>query len=177
MNERNEQIKKVLSDEAFVKTLLEAENEEAVQKMLADKGVDMSLTEIEIMSELIEGLQDGKISAEQLEQLSKNGELSEEDLETAAGGSDIWGNLSDAIKALKELTVNISNEEYASALKSIDNAYLQSVKDSAGYIAQVGSSAASSGTSVGMIVGGVVAGAAAVAGLSYGIYNAVRRRW
>ena len=86
MNERNEQIKAVLSDEAFVQTLLDAENEEAVQKMLADKGVEMSLTEIELMGEMICAMADGTITEEQLEKLTKGGELSEDDLEAAAGG-------------------------------------------------------------------------------------------
>ncbi|MBR3631008.1 MAG: hypothetical protein IKN55_11145 [Oscillospiraceae bacterium] len=87
MNKRNEQIKAVMSDEAFVKSCIEAENEEAVQKLFADKGVEMSLTEIELMKELIGAAADGTLTGEQLEKLANGGELSEDELLEVAGGA------------------------------------------------------------------------------------------
>ncbi|MBR3629572.1 MAG: hypothetical protein IKN55_03775 [Oscillospiraceae bacterium] len=86
MNERTEQIKAVMADEAFVNACVEAENEEAVQKLFADKGIEMSLGEIEILKETIGALADGKITEEQLDKFANGGELSEEELENAAGG-------------------------------------------------------------------------------------------
>ena len=86
MKEKLEQIKTVFSDDAFVQTCLEAENEEAVQKLLADKGVEMSLTEIEMMKEMIAQIAEGGISQEFIENLPANGELTEEDLAEVAGG-------------------------------------------------------------------------------------------
>ena len=85
----NEKIREVMADEAFVKSCIEAENEEAVQKLFADKGIEMSLTEIEMMKEMIGAVADGRITEEQLEKLSNGGELSEEELEEAAGGWSI----------------------------------------------------------------------------------------
>ncbi|MBR3630959.1 MAG: hypothetical protein IKN55_10900 [Oscillospiraceae bacterium] len=82
----NEKLREVLADEGFVKSYIEAENEAAVQQLFADKGVEMSLTEIELMKEMIGAVADGKITEEQLEKLSQAGELSEEELTEAAGG-------------------------------------------------------------------------------------------
>ena len=58
-----------------------------MQKLLAGKGVEMSLGEIEIMDELLTELQEGKITVEELEKLTACGELSEDELSTVAGGS------------------------------------------------------------------------------------------
>ncbi|MBR3631013.1 MAG: hypothetical protein IKN55_11170 [Oscillospiraceae bacterium] len=86
MNERTEQIKAAMSDEAFVKSCIEAENEEAVQKLFAGRGIEMSLTEIELMAELITAMADGTMTGEQLETLANGGELDENALASAAGG-------------------------------------------------------------------------------------------
>ncbi|MBR3630962.1 MAG: hypothetical protein IKN55_10915 [Oscillospiraceae bacterium] len=86
MNERIEQIKAAMADEAFVNACIDAENEAAVQKLFAGKGIEMSLTEIEILKEMVCAVADGRVTEEQLEQLSKAGELSEDELEQAAGG-------------------------------------------------------------------------------------------
>ena len=87
MNENAAKLKELLADEAFFMSLIEAENEEAVQKKLADKGVEMSLTEIELMKEMIGAVADGKLTEGDLEKLSSMGELSEDELEQAAGGN------------------------------------------------------------------------------------------
>ena len=86
MNDRIEKIKAAMSDEAFVKACIEAENEEAVQKLFAEKGVEISLTEIEQMKEMLNDVLDGKITEEQLNKMANGGELSEDELEQAAGG-------------------------------------------------------------------------------------------
>ena len=93
MHEKTEQIRAVMADEAFVKSCIEAENEEAVQKLFADKGIEMSLTEIELMKEMVGAVAEGKVSGEQLEKLANGGELSEDELEQAAGGGlkDFFG--------------------------------------------------------------------------------------
>ena len=87
MNEKNEQIKAVMADEAFVQACVEAENEEAVQKLFAGKGIEMSLTEIRLMKKMVSDVAEGSITEEQLEQLSNAGELSEDELAEAAGGN------------------------------------------------------------------------------------------
>ena len=86
MNEKTEQIQALMADEAFVKSCIEAENEEAVQKLFADKGVEMSLTEIELMKEMVCAVAEGKVTEADLEKLSSCGELTEDELEEAAGG-------------------------------------------------------------------------------------------
>ena len=82
----NEKLKAVMADEAFVKSCIEAENEAAVQQLFADQGIEMSLTEIELMKEMIGAVADGRITGEQLEKLSQAEELSEEELAEVAGG-------------------------------------------------------------------------------------------
>ncbi|MBR3631015.1 MAG: hypothetical protein IKN55_11180 [Oscillospiraceae bacterium] len=96
MNEKTEKLKALLSDNAFAEKLLGAESAEDVQKMLADNGVEVSLTEVELMGELLEGLNDGRVSREQLEAIVKEGELRDEDLENVAGGS-IFSKIADVL--------------------------------------------------------------------------------
>ena len=71
MNE--EKIKEVSSDEEFVKSLMELETPEEVQKALAEKDIDLSVDDIKKIAKLI--------------QKKADGELSDEDLESVAGGS------------------------------------------------------------------------------------------
>jgi predicted ribosomally synthesized peptide with nif11-like leader len=68
----NEQIQKIFSDEAFVAALLEMETPEDVQKAIADKGLELSLEDINTIKNSLS---------------SEEGELSEDDLENVAGGS------------------------------------------------------------------------------------------
>lgn len=70
MNEQK--IKEVFSDQAFVESMLEMETAEDVQKALAEKGLDLSLAEIQSIKNSLENTE---------------GELSEESLENVAGGS------------------------------------------------------------------------------------------
>ncbi|MBR3630156.1 MAG: hypothetical protein IKN55_06760 [Oscillospiraceae bacterium] len=91
MNEKIEQIKAAMADETFVNSCIEAENEEAVQKLFAGKGIEMSLEEIELMKEMLCAVADGQITEEQLEKLANCGELSEDELAEAAGGINLGG--------------------------------------------------------------------------------------
>ena len=81
----NENLTKVFSDEAFLKELLAAESAEAAQKMLEDKGVNMSVDEINQLGEYAGKVISGEITAEDI-QNQESDELSEDDLENVAGG-------------------------------------------------------------------------------------------
>ena len=76
MNE--ERIREVFSDELFVKQLFEQEEPEAVQALLAEKEIDLSVEEIVKFQELLEKHMNGKLNLD---------ELSDEDLEDVAGGA------------------------------------------------------------------------------------------
>ncbi|MBR3631009.1 MAG: hypothetical protein IKN55_11150 [Oscillospiraceae bacterium] len=143
MNERTEQIKAAMSDEAFVNACIEAENEEAVQKLFADKGIEMSLTEIELMGEMIGALADGTLTGEQLDKLANGGELSEEELEAAAGG-------------VLTPTGPVPKPLHSGDVLPAD-------------VYRV--SGAASSSSVGRIIGGIAVGIAAVATIGYGVYK------
>ena len=85
-----EKVREVLSDEGFVKELLAMENEAEVQKALGDKGISISLEEIEMVGELIRKAASGEITVEQIE-AAGSGELSEDELEQVAGGAILSG--------------------------------------------------------------------------------------
>ena len=70
-------MKELLADETFSRQLIAAESEEEVQKMLADKGVSLSLDEIKAIGDLLD-----KHAG------NDDGTLSEDDLEQVAGGAD-----------------------------------------------------------------------------------------
>lgn len=71
-------IKEVFSDETFVKQLLEQEEPEQVQALLAEKKIEVSIKEIEIIRNLIIKHCNGELNME---------ELSEADLEAVSGGA------------------------------------------------------------------------------------------
>lgn len=88
-------VKKVLSDEAFVKTLSEMDTNEQMQSALAEKGIDLTDKDMEIMRTLFEKVKQGELDAEKLAGLQKkaeDGELSDAELELVAGGVD-WFSL------------------------------------------------------------------------------------
>ena len=64
-------IKEIFSDQTFVESLMEMENAEDVQAAIADKGIELTLNDIEALRT-------------QLSNTSE--ELSEDDLENVAGG-------------------------------------------------------------------------------------------
>ena len=78
-----EKLKEVFADEAFVKGLFELETAAEVQASLKERGVELSEEEILSIRDLLIKMENGEISAEQLE----NGELPEELLEHVAGGA------------------------------------------------------------------------------------------
>ena len=84
-----EKMKAVFADEAFMKQLFELETVVEVQAVLKEKGVELTEEEILSVREALVKMDNAGISAEQLEQWSKqadSGELPEEMLEYVAGG-------------------------------------------------------------------------------------------
>ena len=69
MNEQK--IKEVFADEAFVESLLNMENAEDVCAALAEKDIEVSIADVVAIRDML---------------VSKDGELSEEDLENVSGG-------------------------------------------------------------------------------------------
>lgn len=67
-----EKLTEIFSNKEFVKSFFEPKNEEEVQKVLKEKGIDLSLQEIQKIREIL--IQ------------KKNGELSDEELEAVSGG-------------------------------------------------------------------------------------------
>ena len=85
-----EKMKEVLSDEAFFKSLFELETAAEVQAALREKGIELTEEEILGVRDLMIKVEEGGISAEQLEKWAaqiESGELSEELLEQVSGGS------------------------------------------------------------------------------------------
>ena len=84
-----EKMKAVFADEAFIKQLFELETAAQVQAALKEKGVELTEEEILSVREALVKMDNAEISAEQLEQWSKQadrGEIPEEMLEYVAGG-------------------------------------------------------------------------------------------
>ena len=161
MDHNTERIKQIFSDKEFVVSLLEAENVEAVQKMLADRGVAMTFGEIELMGEMLEALSGGDVTPEQIDKLANGGELSEDELEGAAGGNVITDFFTRSTEKFSYFVdgIEVTMEGFNAAQSSGMATSLQRVP-------------------VRVVSGGaVMAGIAAVAGIGYGIYDAVRRRW
>lgn len=159
MDERTAKIQELFSDKAFVEELCNAEDEVAVQKMLADKGVEMSLTEIDLMSDILGKMEDGEVTKERLERLANPGELSEEELAEVAGG----GFFADKVIEYYDNLGNILSKNLATAQRAAGREIHERVL-SVSY-------------NTGNIVGTCIAGAVAVAGIGIGVYDAIRRRW
>lgn len=85
-----ERLKEVFLDEAFVKSLFELETVAEVQAALQEKGIELTEEAILGIRDLLIKVEEGGISAEQLEKWAaqiESGELSEELLEQVSGGS------------------------------------------------------------------------------------------
>ena len=80
-----EQLKQVLSDTAFVKALVDAPGAETVQQMLAEKGISLTLAQVEDLGDIVQRTLQDALTEEELT-LMKSGELSEDELAEAAGG-------------------------------------------------------------------------------------------
>lgn len=84
-----ERLKEVFLDEAFVKSLFELETVAEVQAALREKGIELTEEEILGVRDLLIKVEEGGISAEQLESWAaqaEDGELPEEMLEFVSGG-------------------------------------------------------------------------------------------
>lgn len=87
----NEKMKELLADKAFVEKLMSLETETEVQSLLSENGVELTVEQISMIKKGV------------MSQLSNSDELSEDDLETVAGGVDIGGiiqGITDAICSL-----------------------------------------------------------------------------
>lgn len=65
-----EKLKKVMSDEAYVKELLALETPEEVQASLEEKDVEMSLDEIKQATNLLSRYSDGELSEDELAEIA-----------------------------------------------------------------------------------------------------------
>lgn len=95
-----EKLTEIFSNKEFVKSFFEPKNEEEVQKVLKEKGIDLSLQEIQKMREML--IQ------------KKNGELSDEELEAVSGGGLLeWLKdvqvISDMIETISDIGEVIGN--------------------------------------------------------------------
>ena len=100
-----QKLNEVLADEAFVKELLLMQKPEQVQEALEDRGVELSLDEIEKMGAFIRKVQTGEISKEQVQKMA-DGELSEDEMEQVSGGSyALAGGLGGALGVITAVTV------------------------------------------------------------------------
>ena len=99
-----QKLNEVLADEAFVKELLLMQKPEQVQEALEDRGVELSLDEIEKMGAFIRKVQTGEISKEQVQKMA-DGELSEDEMEQVSGGSyALAGGLGGALGVITAVT-------------------------------------------------------------------------
>ena len=85
MTNRNEKLKEIFSDEAKVKEVLSIEDPEKAREWFSEHGVEFSIDEIHRLGETINKISRGEITQEDL---NKSDELSEDDLEDVAGGSE-----------------------------------------------------------------------------------------
>lgn len=95
-----EKLTEIFSDKEFVKSFFEPKNEEEVQKVLKEKGINLSLQEIQKIREIL--IQ------------KKNGELSDEELEAVSGGGLLeWLKdvqvISDMIETISDIGEVIGN--------------------------------------------------------------------
>ena len=91
MNESYEKLNEVLADEDFVTSLAKADSKETMQRMLKEKGVDVSAEALDIAEKILRDIADKKYTDEQIEAI-KNGELPDELLEQVSGGLFLDGN-------------------------------------------------------------------------------------
>lgn len=84
------EIKEVLSDQDFTKEIMQCETAQEVKDKLASKGVDLSIEQINEVSDLMNRYQNGQLSAEEQKAMalytSDNDVLSDEELEAVNGG-------------------------------------------------------------------------------------------
>ncbi len=86
-----ERMKELLADEAFVKGLLALETAQEVQEALSQKGVELTVEDIELIADFLNRYQAGELTGKEEKAIKaaqsfKDGELSDEELEEVAGG-------------------------------------------------------------------------------------------
>jgi len=84
-----ERIKEIFSDKEFVLSLMEMKSAEEAQVLLEQKGMELTVEQVEKVQELFLKVKNGEITPQQLESMrrhAEDGELSEDDLENVAGG-------------------------------------------------------------------------------------------
>lgn len=85
-----EKLMEVFSDKQFVESLFKMDTPQEVQKALSEKGVDVTVEEIEQARELLIRYENGQLSEKEqsiLDMFQKGeGELSDKDLEDVSGG-------------------------------------------------------------------------------------------
>lgn len=86
-------LKEVFSDKEFVTQLFELDNAQDVQKALGDKGIDLSVDEINESIDFFNRYQEGQLTQQEqhlIETFTNNdAELDDDQLETVTGGSII----------------------------------------------------------------------------------------
>ena len=86
---KNEKMKEVFAEKAFIKSLAEMNTVAEMQEALNAKGIQLDEKEIVGIRSLFDKVKNGEISRAQLEKwgkLAENGELAEDLLEMVAGG-------------------------------------------------------------------------------------------
>jgi len=68
--EKEQLIKEIFSDEEYVKGLIALETPEEVQASLQEKGLEITVEEINTMKDLLSKMNDGELSDEDLESVS-----------------------------------------------------------------------------------------------------------
>lgn len=79
MEEKQAKLEELMKDEAFVDAIFSKESSEEVQKLFAEKGVELTMEEVEgLAAAVLQAAPEG------------NGELSEDALDSVAGGTHRW---------------------------------------------------------------------------------------
>lgn len=92
-----EKMNELFQDETFVEKLLNKETDVEVKELLAENGVEISLEEISAIKKTVEA------------RLENDSELSEDDLENVAGGSDVSDLITGVVDGLVKLGDAIHN--------------------------------------------------------------------
>lgn len=90
MEEKKAKLEELMKDEAFLNAMFSKESSEEVQKLFAEKGVELTIEEVEgLAAAILQAAPEG------------NGELSEDALDSVAGGGIVERVLSDQLYWIK----------------------------------------------------------------------------
>ena len=76
-----EKLNELLKDEAFVKELLEKETAEEAQKLLASKGIELTIEQLEAIQKVSKAQNNEELGDEQLEQVAGGFSIGQVDFE------------------------------------------------------------------------------------------------